>query len=65
VFPTTIGGQGVVLVNDKGTIRAFQNVCRHRGAQLVSEPCSKRRTLLCVSMDDTVLLCSHALQGFQ
>jgi len=37
----------VVLANDKGTIRAFHNVCSHRGAQLVSSKCSKRRTILC------------------
>jgi len=45
--PATIGGAPVVLANDKGTIRAFHNVCSHRGAQLVSERCTKRRTILC------------------
>lgn len=47
VVPATVGGAPVVLANDKGTIRAFHNVCSHRGAQLVSERCTKRRTILC------------------
>lgn len=47
VIPVTVGDQRLILANDKGTIRAFHNVCRHRGAQLVSEKCSKRRTILC------------------
>ena len=37
----------IVIANDKGTIRAFHNVCSHRGAKLVHEKCSKRKTLLC------------------
>lgn len=47
VMPATVGGVPILLANDKGTIRAFHNVCRHRGAQLVQEKCSKRRTILC------------------
>jgi choline monooxygenase len=47
VMPAQIGNQNIILVNDKGTIRAFHNVCRHRGAQLVEERCTKRRTILC------------------
>ena len=36
--PVEIGGQPVVLVlSSSGLIRAFHNVCRHRGAQLVTE----------------------------
>jgi phenylpropionate dioxygenase-like ring-hydroxylating dioxygenase large terminal subunit len=42
-----IAGAPIILANDKGTIRAFHNVCRHRGAQLVSEKCTNRRTILC------------------
>jgi len=38
---------GGAQVNDRGTIRGFHNVCRHRGAQLVTEPCVNRRTILC------------------
>jgi len=47
VMPVTIAGSPIILANDKGTIRAFHNVCRHRGAQLVSEKCTNRRTILC------------------
>lgn len=47
VIPVTTGNAKIILANDGGTIRAFHNVCRHRGAQLVSEPCTRRRTILC------------------
>eukprot|EP00966_Prymnesium_polylepis_P324013 7380123-Prymnesium_polylepis.1 len=47
LVPATIGGAPVVLANDNGTIRAFHNVCSHRGAQLINAKCSKRRTILC------------------
>jgi len=47
VMPVSVGNTSIILANDKGTIRAFHNVCRHRGAKLVSEKCSKRRTILC------------------
>jgi len=47
VMPATVAGANILLTNDKGTIRAFHNVCRHRGAKLVTEKCSKRRTILC------------------
>jgi phenylpropionate dioxygenase-like ring-hydroxylating dioxygenase large terminal subunit len=30
-----------------GNIRAFANVCRHRGARIVSEPCGKANTITC------------------
>ncbi len=33
-----VGGSGVVIVRDKeGSLRAFHNVCRHRGTRLVEE----------------------------
>ena len=47
VVPVVIGGVSLILCNNKGTINAFHNVCRHRGAQLVSERCTKRKTILC------------------
>jgi phenylpropionate dioxygenase-like ring-hydroxylating dioxygenase large terminal subunit len=47
VVPVSIAGQSFIIVNDAGTIRAFHNVCRHRGAQLVAAPCAKRKTILC------------------
>jgi choline monooxygenase len=45
--PVTVAGQPVVLVlGDDSTIRAFHNVCRHRGAQLVNE-CRNARKFVC------------------
>jgi choline monooxygenase len=46
--PVTIAGRPIVVVNDrKGTIRAFHNVCSHRGTKLVAEPCSRLSMLVC------------------
>jgi choline monooxygenase len=44
MLPVEIAGQPVVLVQtgDNG-IRAFHNVCRHRGARLVDERCNNRK----------------------
>lgn len=44
MHPVEVGGQPVVLVQtgDSG-IRAFHNVCRHRGAKLVNECCNNKR----------------------
>jgi len=47
VKPITIAGSHLLLINDKGTIRAFHNVCRHRGAKLITEPCAKSKSILC------------------
>ncbi len=48
ILPITVAGLPMVLVHGKdGTIRAFHNVCRHRGLKLVDRPCSRRRTLVC------------------
>ncbi|MBE1281678.1 MAG: Rieske 2Fe-2S domain-containing protein [Rhodobacteraceae bacterium] len=45
--PLEVGGMPIVLVHGRdGEIRGFQNVCRHRGMQLVTEPC-KQTTLTC------------------
>jgi len=45
--PVEIGGIPIVLIHGQdGEIRAFQNVCRHRGMRLVDRPC-KRTTLTC------------------
>ncbi|MBO9446928.1 aromatic ring-hydroxylating dioxygenase subunit alpha [Ruegeria sp. R14_0] len=45
--PIEIAGTPIVLVHGRdGVIRGFQNVCRHRGMQLVTEPC-KKATLTC------------------
>lgn len=48
VRPTTVGGQPILLVRTaRGELRAFHNVCRHRGMQLVAEPQCKRSVLVC------------------
>ena len=45
--PVEVAGQPLVLVRDESSqIRAFHNVCRHRGAQLVSE-CRNSRKFIC------------------
>ena len=45
--PLEVGGAPIVLVRGSdGQIRAFHNVCRHRGAKLVTQPCRKA-TLTC------------------
>ncbi len=37
--PVEVAGRPVLLLRDKaGAVRAFHNVCRHRGAKLVAEP---------------------------
>src|SRR3954447_16484672 len=44
----TIGAEDVLVVaDDDGLPRAFLNTCRHRGAQLVSEPEGRLRRLQC------------------
>ncbi len=47
VKPIDIGGAPLIVVRGRdGAVRAFHNVCRHRGARLVTEPCRKS-TLTC------------------
>jgi phenylpropionate dioxygenase-like ring-hydroxylating dioxygenase large terminal subunit len=47
LFPTEVGGLPLVVALDReGELRAFLNVCRHRGTILVSEP-QKRGTIQC------------------
>ncbi|MEM9155094.1 MAG: aromatic ring-hydroxylating dioxygenase subunit alpha [Cyanobacteria bacterium P01_F01_bin.33] len=56
VYPTDVAGMPIVLVRDGGksggdraapTLRAFHNVCRHRGLQLVDKSCNARGHLRC------------------
>jgi phenylpropionate dioxygenase-like ring-hydroxylating dioxygenase large terminal subunit len=45
---TNIAGEPILVVrDDKGTLRAFHNVCRHRAAQVINEPCGKASKLRC------------------
>ena len=42
IKPIEIGGAPLIVVRGSdNAIRVFHNVCRHRGARLVSEPCKK------------------------
>jgi len=43
-----VGQVPVVIVREEaGTLRAYANVCRHRGSELVLEQCGNRRALQC------------------
>ncbi|PIQ63819.1 MAG: (2Fe-2S)-binding protein [Bacteroidetes bacterium CG12_big_fil_rev_8_21_14_0_65_60_17] len=43
-----VAGNPVVVVRDRGgTLRAFYNVCKHRGGPLVTAPCGTARMLQC------------------
>src|ERR1019366_1240394 len=48
-FLTVQAGRVPVLVacNQNGELRAFVNVCRHRGSELVTEDCGNRRSFQC------------------
>ena len=47
IKPIEIGGAPLIIVHDTDDkIRAFHNVCRHRGAKLITEPC-KRSSFTC------------------
>tara|TARA_B100000029_G_scaffold407224_1_gene408083 strand:+ start:71 stop:1171 length:1101 start_codon:yes stop_codon:yes gene_type:complete len=47
-IPTTIAASPVLLLRDgNGDIRAFDNVCPHRGTKLLSEPACKLDTVVC------------------
>ena len=47
MFPTHVGGLPLLVVLDRDeSLRAFLNVCRHRGTMLVSEP-QQRGTIQC------------------
>ncbi len=47
VFPCTVAGLSLLVVRDREhQIRVFYNLCRHRGAALVTEPCHQRNGLL-------------------
>jgi choline monooxygenase len=44
MIPVEVAGQPIVLVMaEDGKIRAFHNVCRHRGAQLVTAPKASKK----------------------
>ena len=48
VLPVDVAGSPLALARDRdGNINCFHNVCRHRGAAVVTEPASKRAVLRC------------------
>ena len=47
-FTCHLGAVPVVVARDNdGQVRAFVNVCRHRGSELVRDACGNRKTLQC------------------
>src|SRR5690349_3484351 len=47
-FTATLGDKPCVVARgDDGVLRAFANVCRHRGSEVVLECSGNRRTLQC------------------
>ncbi|MCZ0953196.1 MAG: aromatic ring-hydroxylating dioxygenase subunit alpha [Rhodospirillaceae bacterium] len=47
-LPVTIGGIPMILVRGRdGEVRAFHNVCVHRGMPLIDKPCRKRAFITC------------------
>ena len=48
VLPATVAGAPVIVARDRDrTLRAFHNVCRHRGMQLVAAPKRRLRVFVC------------------
>lgn len=48
VVPANIQGVPIFIVRgEDGRLRAFHNVCSHRGSQLVCEPQRERKTIVC------------------
>lgn len=59
MLPVEIAGRPVVIVKGSDSqIRAFHNVCRHRGAKLVNEPRSGSQSFVCPNHS-----WSYSLQG--
>jgi Rieske 2Fe-2S family protein len=60
----------VIVRDDQGVIRAFHNVCRHRGTRLVHDPKSTVGTLVCryhqwsYALDGELLFAEHMGAGF-
>ena len=59
MIPVEIAGRPLVLVMDENEqLRAFHNVCRHRGARLVNEAKAGRKSFVCPNHS-----WSYSLQG--
>lgn len=46
-YPVDILNVPLLMVRDGGVLRVFHNVCSHRGARLVNEPCGGRVRVVC------------------
>lgn len=46
-FLFDIGNESIIVTRTDGGIRAFYNVCAHRGARLLSEPRGKKKVFVC------------------
>ena len=47
-MPITVAGLPIILVRTgRGDVKAFHNVCRHRAAMVLTEPCKKAKQLQC------------------
>ncbi len=71
VFAFSIGpAKLLILRDDDGQVRAFHNVCRHRGAQLVPDGKSQVGNLVCryhtwtYGLDGALLFADHMGDGF-
>ncbi len=71
VLALRIGRAPVVILRDRdGVVRAFHNVCRHRGAQLVADGKERVGNLICryhswtYGLDGALLFAHHMGNGF-
>ena len=47
-FTFEVGDESLLILRDKsGEVRAFFNVCRHRGSKIATEPCGRAKALVC------------------
>ena len=47
-IPVEVGGMPLFVLRDSaGEVRVFANVCPHRGARLLAEPCNVQRSIVC------------------
>ena len=72
MLPVEVAGQPLVIVkSEKRGIKAFHNVCRHRGAKLVNQPKSGSKSFVCPNhswsygLDGRLLARPHFFGGGQ
>ena len=65
-FVTELDGESIIVVRGRdGDLRAFYNVCRHRGTTVVEEPCGKAVRFQCpyhawiYDLDGTLVRAKH------